>query len=773
MIPNCLGHLPIEIIQKIFCYLSAHEILQAFSNLNSFFDGILSTYPYYRLNFKSISRANFDFVCEHIMPNQVVSLVLSDLEDTPGQAKLFFSHFQLADFTRLQMVKLIKIDYISMFCIDPYLTIFNNNHKLSIETEMIDTDIFKYNHSFLPQIFAYATEIKIDRITGCLTSSLSYLRYLTVSTCSMAELQKMCLLAEKLKSIKVKYLRLDPDNACSLIASQLTRLVLHCVHGNFHLEYISNYQILSALDVFVSIDQIEQLLLNLTRLKYFEILCKGLLDLANGQSWEKSTDQLITFNFNFLIDTVWNETSLDSFRTPFWIEEKKWFVACTSERIFTVPHFFDNTADSFFELPLDTTIPEEIRLLDKVNHFIIYDSSDFPHFQFRHVETLEILNLNACVVEDLLICIDLKHVKNLILSIVTPTTIFSLIDSMPSVKTISLNTKLTHLFNQTNKNDFCFKQIRVLELNEPIVDDDFNVLPQLVRLFPNVEVLNVKFIQRKLGIVYLIDRFPNLSSVSFNLLQPNTTTEQYDDEISMRKYITDNIEYLNEKSCTCRSEAHFVSKFAKIVPSFQFWIRKPSTTLPNQYWLPERGYKYYYIQFLLEYNIFFRITVSFLQLCLLLELEFLLAYTLGNIMNSQLQFLIIIIQVMFLLIKRYLQKLFKDPLISKFVGFFLHSLFVLVCHIMHANWQASFFYSLYYISWPFQLFVFNESDIYCPENWFAFYGVLMYNYMNLAVYNPWKTMNSEPLKRVCQSLIITFVFTGALTGISLLRIFCY
>src|SRR4051812_34092986 len=106
------------------------------------------------------------------------------------------------------------------------------------------------------------------------------------------------------------------------------------------------------IDVSVSINQMEKLLLNLPRLKYFEVSAKGSVDLADGQAWERLTLQLVTFHFNFWVPIGSIETIFNSFRTPYWIDEKKWFTACTMQRVFSVAHFSSISADTSFRPPL-------------------------------------------------------------------------------------------------------------------------------------------------------------------------------------------------------------------------------------------------------------------------------------------------------------------------------------------------------------------------------------------------------------------------------------
>ena len=100
---------PVELVHHLLNYFSSHEILRTFSDVSSYLDAVLLAYPYYRVNFKSILRTDFDLVCRRISPNQVISLTLSDDRNTPGQIRLFLSRFRIDEFTRLRSLTLIDV----------------------------------------------------------------------------------------------------------------------------------------------------------------------------------------------------------------------------------------------------------------------------------------------------------------------------------------------------------------------------------------------------------------------------------------------------------------------------------------------------------------------------------------------------------------------------------------------------------------------------------------------------------------------------------------
>ena len=109
-----LEFLPNEILLTLFEYFNGVDLLQAFYGLNSRFNLLLyNQFRFYCFNFKSISKRNFDMICQQHLPfiaDQVISLTFSDDRDTPEQINLFFSYIPSLDqFTQLRSLTLSNI----------------------------------------------------------------------------------------------------------------------------------------------------------------------------------------------------------------------------------------------------------------------------------------------------------------------------------------------------------------------------------------------------------------------------------------------------------------------------------------------------------------------------------------------------------------------------------------------------------------------------------------------------------------------------------------
>jgi len=99
--------LPNELIYLILEYLNAKDILNALSNINSRFTTLLATCTNYKLDFRSVKKDIYDFVCSQMIPSHVQTLHLSNKRYTYGQIQNFFNRFSLNSFScRLRSLSL-------------------------------------------------------------------------------------------------------------------------------------------------------------------------------------------------------------------------------------------------------------------------------------------------------------------------------------------------------------------------------------------------------------------------------------------------------------------------------------------------------------------------------------------------------------------------------------------------------------------------------------------------------------------------------------------
>ena len=107
-----LDHFPVELIFNIFTYLNTAEILHSFYSFSRYLRKCIRTYDGYKVNLKSISKRQFDQIFQTIRPDQILTLTLSDDEETPGQMSFFFTLFPAFEqsFTRLECLHIRNLE---------------------------------------------------------------------------------------------------------------------------------------------------------------------------------------------------------------------------------------------------------------------------------------------------------------------------------------------------------------------------------------------------------------------------------------------------------------------------------------------------------------------------------------------------------------------------------------------------------------------------------------------------------------------------------------
>jgi hypothetical protein len=326
-----LSTLPVELVYRIFGYLDTRTIVRSIRCVCKQLYKLVNTYNQFDLDFKSILKIDFIFLCNYISPENVISLTLSDNDQTPGQIQYFLSLFRLNQFSQLRSLTLIEIDdcYLSIIVKDIQTSSLNS---LTIHSER---DYLQNNTSpeDLSLVLSLSTLRKID--LNISTFDLSRLSW--PIECSIQHLEIDCRTVNDYYTI----VQLLPN---------LRRFVVRQLNEKMNDETISNLdnlesfgQLYSLTLKSCSIDMfILKLLLSLTlSIENLQLIrCIDLNEfISHSTEWETflqtKLPSLNKLQF-FLIDdgqvfanTLFNtELILNSFRTPFWIERKKWFVIC-------------------------------------------------------------------------------------------------------------------------------------------------------------------------------------------------------------------------------------------------------------------------------------------------------------------------------------------------------------------------------------------------------------------------------------------------------------
>ncbi|CAF1040046.1 unnamed protein product [Adineta steineri] len=454
--------LPVELLHTLFSYFLAHEILFTFSDINDYVNSVLLAYTAYRVNFESIGRNYFDLICRRIRPEQIILLKLSDNKDTPGLSELFFSRFQIAQFTQLRSITLIEIELESM------QSIFSKLHKLNkLRSLSFNVDLIREK---------YPTRTS---------------QYPNISN-----------------KINLRLL-----NAYSRILPRLTHLYLHS--GDvlqsiplLHLYYLK-------LDK-CTLDELEIIVRNAPQLQSLNI-CLEFDTLKSDVSLISSHLTQLNLTINKL--TSINET-FRSFQTPFWLEEKRWFVAYQNKWLYSIHHSHINVMNDFSQTSTFSTAPNVIvernpvHKLSKTQHLYISLNRDKLWFNPS----------------------DYK---------------------LADIREIEITSETTDILRQIK--DYQFKQIHKLDITifkEP--KNPLDMFEQLLYLFPCIEHLTIYALADITidHMLFIIEKFKHLRNVSFcDRCSSSTETVIYDNQ----KLISQITWRLTDDNFTCRifnSPAH-------------------------------------------------------------------------------------------------------------------------------------------------------------------------------------------------------------------------
>ncbi|CAF3681328.1 unnamed protein product [Rotaria sp. Silwood1] len=504
-----------ELLYELFDYLSPYDLFGIFINLNSRLNVIVHSYPL-RLDFRKISRSKFDFICRHIQPKQVISLILCD-EYVPERVKLFLDHFPhfKQEFLYLKSVTLIEVG--SNTFIDLPLSV----SLLSIRSFDTDNNSKTYINEILSQQTKVLTHLKIDNkdlqyLIDIRFPALTHLiilggyyyarEYIDVS--SPLENIDIHSLIQQWQCF-LTHLHLVIDNESRYSTFNLDRFS-HCLtHLMLHFHQ----------DIQVSFVCLERCLIKLSQLTNFTCQANGSWDLIDGKQWEKFIlkTQIVQFNFKFECNLIEEISSiLESFRSSFWLKERHWYVGCyqdeskTSTIIYSIPRFRIRTLKyPSTVFPHMTTAPSNIEQKFFYSSRIYCFSCDMNklfapvNYRFNQVISLTLSGSSLLPLHILSSIIDLQQIRHLDVAdihLLLPAELENLITHTPRVT--SLLMKFDPLF-------IIPSQIHYLLLEGP---GQSISLDRLYYTISSVKRLEISMASKQM-IIDVIDRFLGLENL--------------------------------------------------------------------------------------------------------------------------------------------------------------------------------------------------------------------------------------------------------------------
>jgi hypothetical protein len=391
--------LPNELLLSLFQFLNTINLFHAFNGLNSRFNNLLFSYDQkYHLDFRSISKHDFEIVCQDYLPymmGQIISLHLSDEDETPMLSNLFLSHgFTLNQFNYLQILSLHHINSPNRI----YQMISQCRHLKHLTHLSLIQCHFWYQETDFQYVINYIWSL--TRLTHC---TLDY------NLPGHQLLTKISIHSPSIKSLSMKNIHCDMNTLSHLFefTPNLQQLdtTIFCgsrdeqlsitVPSILSLNIIQKSSLNTMINLFHNMLNLHQLTLEtnyiyLTGYEWENILVEHLPNLKEFQL--KMYFELSLSNKENQIDEL-----LDSFRTPFWLDKHQWFVQCdwSSSRshrhavLYTLPYTFN-------EFLYDNTCQSKSTLLDDRSSRLYNHVNSLQYLEY---EANSIQYLNQCLIQ--------------------------------------------------------------------------------------------------------------------------------------------------------------------------------------------------------------------------------------------------------------------------------------------------------------------------------------------------------------------------------------
>ncbi|CAF1049376.1 unnamed protein product [Adineta steineri] len=348
--------LPNEILLIFFEYLKGNDLLHTFYGLNARINALLyKQYRCYFFKFSSLSKRNFDLLCQQHIPmitDRILALHLSDSESTPGQINLFFSYIpSFRQFTHLHSLSLYRLhskEILLKISIELHHLVQLTHLKFDFccipDYDETDFELLTNNIWNLPNLTHYYFEIHNKRQQSFIIPSKisSSLKYLSINTeqLNWDSVNRLLQYTPNLEYLHGHiYSFDDDDNYIGSSFSSLTNLnIVITAHPSKIISFLRNIPNLYRLEIstgdshFIDGHQWEDLIRNyLRKLRTFDLSMKSYSSITRSMT-EEQIDEL-----------------MNSFRSSFWIDERRWFVQCIGDehciRFETVSNAFYSIGD--------------------------------------------------------------------------------------------------------------------------------------------------------------------------------------------------------------------------------------------------------------------------------------------------------------------------------------------------------------------------------------------------------------------------------------------
>lgn len=285
------------------------------------------------------------------------------------------------------------------------------------------------------------------------------------------------------------------------------------------------------------------MLINAPNLKHFQLEAKANKSMVNGERWQVIAKNLLTFNFEFDLASELTLDDLNSYQTPFWIKEKRWFVAYENSCFYSVPHFLQTYANRYFTTPEFSTVIDKQVFVDHVQELSLTDESVVFNYRFNAVKDLCMYSYIPLSTLREIVPLNLIHRLSIENRLIDNILIQELLQSLTNLH------KLCVEYCNVEFLKICsfrpMMNIRTLEISH-LESMECQSIEQLARTFPNVEHLHIGEHCSVDNIYEFLKIFSRLSTASFCVFSNSSSSIDRDshrrniqcslDEILSRNY---------------------------------------------------------------------------------------------------------------------------------------------------------------------------------------------------------------------------------------------
>jgi hypothetical protein len=415
--------LPDDVLLEFFRYFNTVRLLRDFAGLNNRFRRLLfQQFRSYHLDLRRIPKPDFDFLCEQNLPrilDRIVSCHLVDQDETPGLFSLFVTRgFNVHQFTYLASLTLRGIG-----SADLLRRLEQLRHLVHLEMNGCHNDTGEDNVTNILNPIWSLPRLKCYKIISCFLSACYFNQDTIISPnleslaigwpgvpVKATDLLYLFTYAPQLRFLSLYVALPNPDERLPVFRTSITTLKVRFYDRTENL-----------VNLFQSMPCMRHLTITLER------------RFLTGHEWQEMITQYLP-NLKTLRFTAFDgwrqspgnyqevEEQLDTFRTPFWLQEHQWYVCCDWEgdpssapgykHFYTLPYAFDYFADSANGIRRSTSTCSH---LDK-------------HSSFHHVRKFECRSTDTN--RQYQYPVGFLHIENLQLSIPQPDSIWRMIPSL-------------------------------------------------------------------------------------------------------------------------------------------------------------------------------------------------------------------------------------------------------------------------------------------------------------------------------------------------------